>query len=53
MQMASSADIEADIRGNVYAFLASSGSQSDYDAMKTIYIEVKSLSLLPLLLKQW
>lgn len=31
---------ETDIRGAVFAFMASSGHQRDYDSIKTLYMEV-------------
>ena len=41
-QNASSMKAEADIRGAVYAFVASSGHQSDYDSIKGIYLQASS-----------
>ena len=35
--------IDADIRGNVYAYAAASGRQDFYDAIKSIYLSVSLL----------
>ena len=44
VQGASEKRLDADVRGQIYAFVASSGQQSDYDTIKNIYLSVRSWS---------
>jgi len=47
LQASSKKRLDADVRGQIYAFVASSGKQSDYNTIQNIYLSVIPLFLTP------